>query len=64
MPHRQHEAVAIRPDRVFRIEPQETLPQTIRYRRQRHGRAGMTGVGLLDRIHAQRADRVNAQLVD
>ena len=56
--------VAVRPDRVFRVEPQEILPETVHHRREGHRRAGMPGIGLLDRIHRKGADRVNAEFVN
>ena len=40
----QHEAVAIGPDRIVRIEAQEMLPQRVNHRRQGHRRAGMAGI--------------------
>ena len=46
----EHEAIAVRPDRVLRIEPHHAVPQRERERRQRHRRAGMTGVGRLHRV--------------
>ena len=62
--HRQHEAVAIGPDWIVRIEPQELLPQAIGHRRHRHGRSWMAGVGLLDGIHGQSSDGVDRELID
>ena len=61
---RQNEAVAVGPRRLFRIVAQELLPQGVGHRRQGHGRAGMTGVGFLHRIHGEGADGVDAQLVE
>ena len=60
----EHEAVAVRPDRVGGVEAQEALPERVGDRRQRHRRPGMAGVRLLDRVDRQRADRVDAELVD
>ena len=59
----QHEAVAIRPDRILRIETQETLPQCINHRRQGHRRTRMAGFGLLHGIHRQSTNGVNAGLL-
>ena len=39
--HRQHEAIAVRPDRIVGIEAQELLPETVGHRRHRHRRARM-----------------------
>ena len=61
---RQHEAIAIRPDRMARVEAQKALPQAVDHRRQRHRRAGMAGVGLLHRVHRQRAQGRHAQLIN
>ncbi len=62
--HRQHEPVAIGPDRIVGIKAQELLPQGVDHGRHRHGRARMPGVGLLDRIHRQRPNGIDAYLVD
>ncbi len=51
MADRQYEPIAVGPDRIVRIEPQEVLPQGVHHRRHGHRRAGMAGVCLLDRIH-------------
>ena len=64
VPGREHEAVAVRPDRVFRIEAKELLPERVGDRRHRHRRAGVPGIGGLHRVHRERADRVDAELVD
>ena len=58
------EAIAVGPDRVIRIEAQKILPERVGHRRQRHRRAGMAGIGLLDGVHRQGANCVNALLVD
>ena len=60
----EHEAVAAGPDRVGRVEAQEALPERVGDRRERHRRPGMAGVRLLDRVDRERADRVDAELVD
>ena len=60
----QHEAVAIGPDWVLRIEAQDLVPNRVDQRRQRHRRAGMTGVRLLDGVDRQRADRIDRELVE
>ena len=60
----EHEAVAVGPDGIFGIEAQEVLPHRIGHRRQRHGRAGMAGIGLLHRVHGERANGVDGKLVE
>ena len=64
VPRRQHEAVAVRPDRVGRVEAQEALPERVRDGRDPDRRARMTRVGGLDRVDAERPDRVDARLVE
>ena len=64
VPRRQHEAVAVGPDRVGRVEAQKLLPQGVDHRRHRHRRPGMAGIGLLHRVDAQGPDGVDAKLVD
>ena len=61
---REHEAVAVRPDRVLRVEPQEPLPERVRDGRQRHRRPRVPRVRLLDRVDGERPDRVDAEAVD
>jgi hypothetical protein len=60
----QHEAVAIGPDRVLRIEAQDLVPDRVDQRRQRHRRAGMTGLRLLDGLDRERADRIDRELIE
>ena len=64
VPGGEHEAVAARPDRVGRVEAEEALPERVGDGRHRHRRARMPRVRLLDRVDRQRADRVDAELVD
>src|SRR5262245_58405608 len=47
----EHKPVAIRPNRVLRIEAYDAVPQRVDERRQRHRRAGMSRLRLLDRVH-------------
>ena len=56
----EHEAVAVGPGGIARIVAEEPAPQHVRHRGQRHRRAGMSRLGRLDRVHRQRADRVDA----
>jgi hypothetical protein len=60
----QHEAVAIGPDRVLGVEVHHSIPDGVNQRRQRHRRAGMSRLGLLDGVHRKRANGVDAQLID
>ena len=56
---REDEPVAVRPDRVLRIEAHDAIPDRINQRRQRHWRTGMSGFRLLDRIDRKRANCVD-----
>ncbi len=60
----EDEAVAVGPDRVGGVEAQEALPERVGDRGHRHRRPRVPRVGLLDRVDRQRADRVDAELVD
>ena len=60
----EHEAIAVGPDRIVRIEAHDAIPEGVDEGRQRHRRAGMSRLGLLDRINRQRANGVDAQLID
>ncbi len=60
----EHEAIAVGPGGVRRIVAQVPRPQNVGERREGHRCARMPGVGLLHRIHGQRADGVDAQLVE
>ena len=55
----EHEPIAIGPDRILRIEAHHAVPDRVDERRQRHRRAGMPGLGLLDRVDRERADGVD-----
>src|SRR5215470_9900926 len=56
---REHEAVAVGPDRILRIEAHRAVPDRVNQRRERHGRAGVPGLGLLHRIYRERANGVD-----
>ncbi len=60
---RQHEAVAIGPGRVGRIEFEEAGEQHRRDIGRAHRQAGMARLCLFDRIHRQRADGVRHAVV-
>ena len=55
---REHEAVAVGPGRIGRIEFQEAREQDGGHVGGAHGQAGMAGFRLLDSVHRQRADGV------
>ena len=61
---RQHEAVARGPVRVLRRMAHHARVEQVGHGRQRHRRARVARVGLLDRVHRERADGVDAQLVE
>ncbi len=60
----KHEAIAVRPDRILRIETEEILPQRVDDRRHRHRRARMAGFRLLNGVNAKGANGVDADFVD
>src|SRR5262245_32810271 len=60
MAHGEHEAIAVGPNRVFRVKPKMALPEAVDHGRHGHRRSGVTGVGSLDGVHGQCADGVNA----
>ena len=55
---RQHEAVAVGPVGMLRVELQEPRPQHGGDVGHAHGHAGMAGLGLLDGVHGERPDGV------
>lgn len=61
---RQNEAVAIWPDRILRVEAHDPVPERIDQRSQRHRRAGMARIRLLDRVDGECADRVDRQPIE
>ncbi len=64
MARRQDEAVAVQPFGIRGIVSQMPLPQHVRERCQGHRRAGMSRIGLLHGIHRERADGVDAELIE
>ena len=60
----QHEAVAVGPDRVLRVEAQDAVARGVGQRRQGHRRARVPGVGRLDGVHRERADGVDRSQVE
>jgi hypothetical protein len=61
---REDEAVAVRPDRLLRVEAQVALPEGIGDRREPHRGARVAGVRSLHRVDRQRADGVDRDLVE
>ena len=61
---REHEAVAVGPDRVGRVVAQVVLPELVGDRRQRHRRPRVPRVRLLHGVDRERANRVYGELVD
>src|SRR4029453_12766945 len=59
---REHETVPVGPDRVLGIEAHDTIPDRVNQRRERHGRAGVPGLSLLDCINRKRANGIDCQL--
>ncbi len=54
----QHETIAVGPVGIGRVVLQEVVPQHLRDIGHAHGGAGVTGIGLLDGIHAERTNGV------
>src|SRR6185312_2571411 len=57
-------AITVGPDGKLRIVTEKTLPEQISHRRQGHGSSRMPGICLLHGVHGQRADGVDAELID
>jgi hypothetical protein len=64
VPAGEHEAVAVRPLGVGRVVAHDPRVERVGDRRECHRRAGVAGVGLLNGVHRERANRVDAQLVE
>ena len=60
----QHESIAVRPDRIGRVEMKTMLPKGVGDRGQGHGCSGVTGLGGLYRIHGEGSDRVDGESID
>ena len=60
---REHEAVAVGPGRIGRVEFEEAREQDGGDIGRAHGQAGMAGIGLFDRVHRQRADGIRHAVV-
>ena len=64
VPRAQDEAVAVGPLRIRRAVIHHLRVEEVGERRERHRRSRVTGVRLLDRVHRERANRVDRQLFD
>ena len=64
VPGREHEAVAVRPAGSAGIVSHPLAVEHVGDGRERHGGAGMAGVGLLHRVHGEAADGVDRELLD
>ena len=60
----EDEPIAVRPDRIVRIEAHHAVPHRVDEGRQRHRCAGMARLRLLDRVDRERADGVDRQFVE
>ena len=56
---RQHESVSIEPMRIGGVMLKKSCPQDIGHRGRAQGEAWVTTVGLLHRIHRQKANRID-----
>src|SRR5262249_27684986 len=59
---REHEPIAVGPDRVLRIEAHGPVPDRIHQWRERHGCTRVSGLGLLHRIYREGANSIDSQL--
>src|SRR5215471_124224 len=59
---REHEPIAVGPDRVLRIEAHDAIPECVHQWRERHRRAGMARLRLLDRIHREGTNGIDRYL--
>ncbi len=60
---RQHETVAVRPERVLRVEAQVAGEENGRDIGAAHGHAGVAGIGLFHCIHGEETDRIRHPLM-
>jgi len=58
----EHEAVAVEPGGVLRVEAEELVEQDVSQRRAAHGEAWVPGLRLLHGVHGQEPDRVHRLL--
>ena len=60
----EHESVAVGPGRVERVVAEEVAPDRVGHRREGHRRSRVAAPRRLDRIHRERAERVDGEPVD
>ncbi len=56
---REHKPISVGPNRVLGIEAHDAVPDCIDQWREGHGRARVTGFGLLDRVDRKSANGIN-----
>src|SRR5207249_2695280 len=61
---REHEAIAVGPDRVLRVEAHDAVPNGVDQRGERHRCAGVSGFSRLHRVDRKRANGIDAQLIE
>src|SRR5208283_5269109 len=61
---RKNKTISVRPRGIERIVGQEIMPKRIGNRSESHGRAGMTGVGLLHGVDRESADSIDTKLIE
>jgi hypothetical protein len=61
---REHEAIAVGPMRISRVVSHVPREQHVRKRRECHRRPRVARVRFLDAVHGERADGIDAQLVE
>ena len=64
VPGREHEPIAVGPERVDRIVPQLLRPECVGHGRRAERQAGVAAVGLLHHVDRQETKRVDALLVE
>src|SRR5215813_3384514 len=56
---REHESIAVGPDRVMGIEAHDPVPDRVNQWRERHRRTRVSGLGLLHRIYREGANSID-----
>ena len=64
MARRKQKAIAVFPLGILRVVTQELCPERVSHRRRAQRQAGMPRLGLLHRVDRQRADCVDAKLIE
>ena len=63
MTWRKNEPVPVWPLRIRRVVLKEPVPKHVGHGRGPHGGAWMAGVGILNSIHRQKSDGIDAKLI-